>query len=129
MTHYTNYDSYKLSNPDDDGYTTIQEETMETMETSINNPIFFKYLHNRNRHWAYGMITLTGHDVRIVNYDTLRGIDIDEIGSSVDEVHDEIAHVQMHHKDFQYIGMDEFMAEFNDAQHQRFKFIQDEANR
>jgi hypothetical protein len=118
---YNNYDSWKLSNPDDDGHYT--EDDKPRIETSI----YFKYQHRYQRKFNYGMITTSGHDIRVTNYGGIRNIDVDEIETYVEDVESEIDRVKANYENFQLIEREEFMTEFNEAHTKILNLVHREA--
>jgi hypothetical protein len=122
MTHYFNYDSYKLSNPDDDGHYTEDEKPR------IQTAMYFKYQHRNDKRYNYGMITTSGHDVRVWNYGCIRTIDVDEIETYVEDVNGEIDRINANYQNMQFITKDEFMNEFEDARIKIKNLVHREAN-
>jgi hypothetical protein len=120
MTYYANYDAWKLSNPDDDGHYT------EDTKPRINESIYFKFRNKWGRRWQYGMITTSGHDIKIWNYGRLRNIDVDEIETYIEEVQDEIDRIKENYENFENISMQEFYAEFEQAHTNILKIVQRE---
>lgn len=122
MTHYTNYDDYKLSNPEDDGH------YIEDKKPRIESAIYFKYRHRNGKKYNYGMIGTSGHDIRVWDYGHIRTIEVDEIETYVDEVNSEIKRVNANYEDTQLIERGEFMAEFNEAQTKILNLVHDNEN-
>jgi hypothetical protein len=122
MTHYANYDAWKLSNPDDDGHYT------EDTKARIEEPIYFKYQMKWNRRHLYGMITTSGYDIKIWNIGRIRTIDIDEIETYVEDVYSEIDRIKSNYENFEYISMQEFYAEFEQVHSKTLKIVQDATN-
>lgn len=108
MTHYASYDEWKLSNPIDDGHYTDDKPRIE-------DPIYFKYQMKWNRRYFYGMITTSGYDIKVWNIGRIRTIDVDEIDTYVEDVQDEIERIKANYESFEYITMQEFYAEFEQA--------------
>jgi hypothetical protein len=106
---YNNYDSWKLSNPDDDGH------YIEDDKPRIETAIYFKYQHRSDRKYNYGMITTSGHDVRIHNYGHIRTIDVEEIETYLEEVNGELDRIKANYENFELIGRKEFITEFDEA--------------
>ena len=106
---YHNYDSWKLSNPDDDGHYT--EDNKPRIETSI----YFKFRAQHSRRWFYGMITTSGHEVRVWDFGGIRTIDVDELEPYAEDAQDEIDRIKLHYTDFEHITMQEFYVEFEQA--------------
>lgn len=117
MSYYQNYDSYKLSNPDDDGH--YSEET-----NRIEEAVYFKYLNGRR--WSFAMVTTDGYDVRVHNYYNIPTIDIDEIEPTQTDLNDEIARVRLHYKEFTYIDRSEYLQNFRAARQFLNRLIDDE---
>lgn len=122
MTHYFNYDSWKLSNPDDDGY--YSEDDKPRIQTSM----YFKFRMKYNRRWCYGMITTSGHEIRIWNIQGIRTIDVDEIETYVEDVNGEIDRMNANYLDFQFIEKEEFLNEFDEAHIKILTLVHREAN-
>lgn len=122
MAYYPNYDSYKLSNPDDDGHYSTDEKPR------IQNSMYFKYQQTYLNRFCYGMITTSGHDIRIWNYGSIRTIDIDDIETYVEDVNGEIDRINANYQNFQFIDKQEFMAEFNQAHTKILNLVQREAD-
>lgn len=115
---YHNYDSWKLSNPEDDGYYS-EEKT-----NGIEETVYFKYLNGRR--WSYAMITTNGYDVRVHNYYNIPTIDIDEIEPTQSDVDDEIYRVRENYKEFTYIDRSEYMDNYKAAREFMDKLVDDE---
>lgn len=126
MTHYTNYDSYKLSNPDDDGF---YIEGSEDNKPRIEEPIYFKFQMKWNRKHSYGMITTSGYDIKVWDIGSIKTIDMDEIDTYVEDVESEIERVKANYENFEYITMQEFYAVFEQAHSKTLQIVQHEANR
>lgn len=120
MTHYANYDAWKLSNPIDDGHYT------EDDKPRIEEPIYFKFRMKYNRRWCYGMITTAGHDIKVWNIQGIRTIDVDEMEPYAEDAQHEIERVKENYDSFEYISMQEFYAEFEEAHTKILKIVQDE---
>jgi hypothetical protein len=105
---YHNYDDWKLSNPDDDGH--YIEDT-----DAIQDDVYFKHLHNRDRYWAYGMINKEGYQVTITRYISIPAIELDEMDATQTNQDDEINRIRAYSKGFVYIDRDEFMNEYRSA--------------
>jgi hypothetical protein len=121
MTYYPNYDSWKLSNPDDDGY--YQDD-----KPRIEEPIYYKCSGHKKRA-MFGMITTSGYDIKVWDYGTIRTIDVDEIYTYVDDVSDEINRIRKNYDNFELITMQEFYVEFEQGHSKILKIVQDETNR
>jgi len=119
---YSNYDSWKLSNPDDDGHYT--EDDKPRIETAM----YFRFQHKWGRRWQYGMITTSGHDVRIWNFGRIRTIDVDEIETYVEDVNHEINRIKANYDNFELIERNEFITEFNEAHTKILSLVHREAN-
>jgi hypothetical protein len=117
---YTNYDSWKLSNPIDDGHYT------EDTKPRIEEPIYFKFKTPYDARWLYGMITTSGYEIRVWDFGGIRTIDVDELEPYTEEVQDEINRIKFHYTHFEYIAMQEFYAEFEQAHTKILKVVQDE---
>lgn len=115
---YFNYDDWKLSNPEDDGFYT--EDTTDY----INETTYFRYMNGKR--WSFGMITKSGYDVRVHNYYNIPTIDIDEIEPTQTELNDEIYRVRMNYTQFAFIDRSEFLKHFNDARNFMDKLIPNE---
>lgn len=118
---YNNYDSWKLSNPDDDGHFT------EDNKPRIEGSIYFKFRMQHNRRWCYGMITTSGHEIRIWNIQGIRTIDVDEIETYVEDVQDEIDRIKLNYDGFENITAKEFIEEFNEAHTKILNLVHREA--
>lgn len=118
---YNNYDSYKLSNPDDDGF------YIEDNKPRIEGSIYFKYQHKGCKRLQYGMITTSGHDIRVWNYGGIRTIDVDEIETYVEDVESEIDRIKANYENFENITMQEFYAEFEQAHTKILNLVNREA--
>ena len=117
---YNNYDSRKLSNPDDDGH--YSEDTKPRIEQSI----YFKFRPKHSRRWCYGMITTSGHDIRVWDFGGIRTIDVDEMEPYAEDAQDEINRIKFHYVDFEHITMQEFYAEFEQANTKIINLVQRE---
>jgi hypothetical protein len=118
------YDAWKLSNPWDDGhYTEDSEDTKPRIEGSI----YFKFQHKYGKRFQYGMITTSGHDIKIWNYGSLRNIDVDDIETYVEDVESEIDRVKANYENFEYIEKDEFLKEFHEAHTKILNLVHREA--
>lgn len=117
---YQNYDSWKLSNPDDDGYYSEDKPRIE-------EAIYYKFQMKWGRRHFYGMITTSGYDIKIWNFGGIRTIDVDEIETYVEDVQDEIKRVKANYDNFEYITMQEFVAEFNEAHTKILNLVHREA--
>lgn len=117
---YYNYDSWKLSNPEDDGH--YGED-----KPRITESIYFKFQHKYGKRWQYGMITTSGHDIRIWSYGRFRNIDLDEIETYVEDVQDEIDRVKANYENFEYIDKDEFLKEFQEVHNNILYLVHREA--
>lgn len=115
------YDAWKLSNPDDDGYYT------EDTKPRIQGSMYFKYKHKHSAKYCYAMITTSGHYIRIWNYGDIRNVDVDDIETYVEDVNGEIDRVNTHFESFQFIEVEEFMEEFDEAHTKILKLVQREA--
>jgi hypothetical protein len=89
----TNNDAWKLSNPDDDGH--YSEDTKPRIEQSI----YFKFRAQHSRRWFYGMITTSGHEVRVWDFGGIRTIDVDEMEPYAEEAQDEIDRIKLNYTD------------------------------
>ena len=105
---YNNYDNWKLSNPDDDSYYTEDPN-------AIQADVYFKYLHNRDRHWAYGMINKDGYHVTITKYISIPTIEVDEMDATQINQNDEVNRLQLNYKRFAFVEEAEFMDAYKDA--------------
>lgn len=119
---YNNYDSWKLSNPDDDGH--YKEDDKPRIEQSI----YFKFRMAYNRRWCYGMITTSGHDIRIWNIQGIRTIDVDEMEPYAEDAQHEIDRIKMNYENFEYITVEEFYPEFEEAHNKILNLVQREKN-
>jgi hypothetical protein len=122
MTHYANYDDWKLSNPDDDGHYTIIEDDKPRIEESI----YYKFLSKYSKKYNYGMITTSGHCITVWCYSSLKTIDVDEIDPYIEDVQDEVNRVKENYEGFERIAMQEFYAEFEQAHTNILKIVQRE---
>jgi hypothetical protein len=118
---YNDYDSWKLSNPDDDGH------FIEDNKPRIEGSIYFKFQQKWGRRWQYGMITTSGHDIRIWNYGSSRNIDVDAIETYVEDVEHEINRVKANYENFENIDKDEFLKEFHEAHTKILNLVHREA--
>ena len=118
---YNNYDSWKLSNPDDDGH------YIEDNKPRIDGSIYFKFQQKYCRRYQYGMITTSGHDIKIWNYGNIRNIDVDDIETYVDEVQDEIDRIKANYEKFEYIDKEEFLKEFQEVHTKILNLVNREA--
>jgi hypothetical protein len=118
---YNNYDSWKLSNPDDDGH------YIEDNKPRIEGSIYFKFQQKWGRRWQYGMITTSGHDIRIWNYGSSRNIDVDAIETYVEDVEHEIERIKANYENFENIDKDEFLKEFHEAHTKILNLVHREA--
>ncbi|MFN5250924.1 MAG: hypothetical protein ACK5DE_07730 [Bacteroidota bacterium] len=105
---YHNYDDWKLSNPDDDGHYTEDPN-------AIKEDAYFKYLHNRDKYWTYGMINKDGYQVTITRYIFIPTIEVDELDATEVNQNDEINRLRSNYKQFTFIDKDEFMEAYKDA--------------
>jgi len=112
------YDSWKLSNPWDDG-----DESEQEIER-INETVFFKYVHGKKH--SYGMINTEGSEIRIHHYMTIPIIEMDEIEPTDQDLCDEISRIKRSYSQFEYIEQDEFMEHFKIAQDCLTKIISNE---
>jgi hypothetical protein len=119
---YNNYDSWKLSNPDDDGH------YIEDDKPRIETAMYFKYQHRNDRRYNYGMITTSGHDVRIWSYGRIRTIDVDDIETYTEEVNGEIDRVKANYENFELIGRNEFLTQFDEVHTKILTLVHREAN-
>lgn len=117
---YNNYDSWKLSNPDDDGH--FIEDNKPRIETSI----YFKFRMEHSRRWCYGMITTSGHEIRVWDFGGIRTIDVDGIEPYTEDAQDEIDRIKLNYTDFENITMQEFYAEFEQAHNKILNLVQRE---
>jgi hypothetical protein len=118
---YNNYDSWKLSNPDDDGH------YIEDNKPRIEGSIYFKFQHKWGRRWQYGMITTSGHDIRIWHYGSSRNIDVDAIETYVEDVESEIDRIKSNYENFENIDKEEFLKEFHEAHTKVLNLVHREA--
>lgn len=118
---YNNYDSWKLSNPDDDGHYS------EDNKPRITESIYFKFQQQYGRRYQYGMITTSGHDIKIWNYGSIRNIDLDVIETYVEDVQDEIDRVKENYENFEYIDKEEFLKEFQEVHTKILNLVHREA--
>ena len=105
---YFNYDDWKLSNPDDDGHYTEDPN-------AIKEDAYFKYLHNRDKYWTYGMINKDGYQVTITRYIFIPTIEVDEMDATEVNQNDEINRLRSNYKQFAFVDKDEFMEAYKDA--------------
>jgi nicotinamide riboside kinase len=113
---YRNYDDWKLSNPDDDGH--YIEDT-----DAIQEDVYFKYLHNRDRRWAYGVINKDGYSITITKYTSIPAIDVDWMEATEFNQNDETSRLRIHYKQFTFIDRDEFVEAYKDAINQLNKVM------
>lgn len=106
---YNDYDSYKLSNPDDDGYYT-EQPTDDIKETA-----YFKYSGIGGKFWSYGMLTKDGNDIRVDNFLNMPSINVDEFEATQTEFDETIYRVRMNYTRFEYIDRQEFMQQYDEA--------------
>jgi hypothetical protein len=118
---HNDYDSWKLLNPDDDGH------YIEDNKPRIEGSIYFKFQQKWGRRWQYGMITTSGHDIRIWNYGSSRNIDVDAIETYVEDVEHEIERVKANYENFENIDKDEFLKEFHEAHTKILNLVHREA--
>jgi hypothetical protein len=131
---YFNYDDWKLSNPDDDGFYT-EETTDEIQET-----VFFKYLQGyKNISKAYGMITKEGYCVTIIDESSVLNeysinkqsgyrIETDQIIATHTEQNEQLYQMRMTYKEFAFIDRSEFMAQYQLAHAELARVIANETN-
>jgi hypothetical protein len=105
---YHNYDDWKLSNPDDDGH--YIEDT-----DAIQEDVYFKYLHNRDRRWAYGVVNKDGYSITITRYTSIPAIEIDWMDATEYNQNDEISRLRVHYRQFTFIDKDEFVEAYKEA--------------
>jgi hypothetical protein len=117
---YNNYDSYKLSNPEDDGYYT-EQPTDDIKET-----VYFKYAGMGGKYWSYGMLTKEGNDIRVENCLNIPCINTDEIEATQTEFYETIYRIRVNYKKFEYIDRQEFMQQYNEARQLLDKIIGNE---
>jgi hypothetical protein len=113
---YHNYDDWKLSNPDDDGHYVDDPK-------AIKEDAYFRYLHNRDRHWAYGMINKEGYHVTITRYISIPTIEVDEMDATEVNQNDEISRLSSHYKQFTFVDKVEFIEAYKDAINQLNKVM------
>jgi len=117
---YHNYDSWKLSNPDDDGHYT-EQPTDEIKENA-----YFKYSGIGGKFWSYGMLTKGGYDIRVDNWLQLPSINVDEFEATQHEFDDTIHRVRENYTRFEYISREEFMQQYESARQLLDKIMEDE---
>ena len=123
MTYYHNYDDWKLSNPDDDGHYTI---IIEDDKPRIEESIYYKFLSKYSKKYNYGMITTSGHVITVWGYSQVKTVDVDETEPYIEDVQDEVNRVKENYEGFEYISMQEFYAEFEQAHTNILKIVQRE---
>lgn len=122
MPYYRNYDDWKLSNPWDDGhYTDVEDE-----KPCIEEPIYYKFLSKYTKKYNFGMISTSGHCITVWCYNSLRTIDLDAIDPYVEDVQDEVNRVKQNYEGFEYITMQEFYPEFEQAHEGILKVVKHE---
>jgi len=114
------YDAWKLSNPWDDGH--YKEDETPQIEESI----YYKHVSDYKRQPAYGMITTSGHDIKIWNWFGIHTINIDPIGTDMKDVDAEIERVKANYDGFEFITREEFLEAFNAAQERINKLVSHE---
>ena len=114
------YDSWKLSNPWDDG-----DESEQEIDR-INETVFFKYMNGKK--YSYGMINTEGSEIRVHHYMTIPTIEMDEIEPTNEDLYDELYRVKMNYTQFEHISQEEFMEQFKMAQSALTKIISNEAD-
>jgi hypothetical protein len=118
-----NNDAWKLSNPDDDGHYT------EDHTPRIQSCIYYKFIsdHRLSNRPVYGMFTTSGHDIKIWNWFGIETIDIEPIGTEVEEIESEIYRIKQNYTGYELIAKDEFLEVFNSVQERINKLVSHEA--
>ena len=117
----TNNDAWKLSNPDDDGHYT------EDHTPRIEACIYYKFISDHKNRPVYGMLTTSGHDIKIWNWFGIQTIDIEPIGTEMEEIESEIYRIKQNYTGYELIAKDEFLEVFNSVQERINKLVSHEA--
>lgn len=117
---YNNYDSWKLSNPNDDGY------YIEQPADDIKENAYFKYSGIGGKFWMYGMLTKGGYDIRVDNCMQLPSIEVDEFEATQHDFDETLYRVRENYTRFEYISREQFMQQYDLARQLIDKVMADE---
>lgn len=96
------------------------------VEEDIETSLYFKYRDNKDKRWHYGMISTSGHVFSIDNWYGVATVNLDFIDAYVSRAEDEIKRLKENYELFEDITMEEFVAQFNEAQAKLNRIIQRE---
>ena len=117
---YFNYDDWKLSNPEDDGF--YAEETTDHIEETT----YFKYRYEK--WWIHGMINNAGYKVTVHVWSSMPVIDLDEIEPTREQLNEEIYRMRKSYSDFAFTNRQEFSEQYNKARNFLDKIMQYETD-